>query len=47
MEIKSLLPSERYYLPQETGNYSVAGFRMIMSRKVSHYIITYYIPSGG
>ncbi len=42
-----MLPSERYYLPQETGNYSVAGFRMIMSRKVSHYIITYYIPSGG
>ncbi len=35
-----------YYLPQETGNYSVAGFRMIMERKVSHYVITYYIPSG-
>ncbi len=46
VEINALLPSERYYLPQETGNYSVAGFRMVMNRKVSHYIITYYIPSG-
>ena len=44
--IRSLEPSERYYLPQETGNYSVAGFRVEMERKVSHYIITYYIPSG-
>ena len=33
-------------MPQETGNYSVAGFRMVMERKISHYVITYYIPSG-
>ena len=46
MEIHSLLPHEQYYLPQETGNYSVAGFRIVIDRKVSHYIITYYIPSG-
>ena len=37
---------EKYYLPQETGNYSVAGFRMVMERKVSQYVITYYLPSG-
>ena len=29
VEIHSLLPDERYYLPQETGNYSVAGFRSV------------------
>ena len=46
VEIHSLLPQEQYYLPQETGNYSVAGFRIVIDRKVSHYIITYYIPSG-
>ena len=33
-------------MPQETGNYSVAGFRMLMERKVSQYVITYYLPSG-
>ena len=28
------------------GNYSLAGFEMILHRYVSHYIITYYLPSG-
>ncbi len=38
--------NERYYLPQETGNYSVAGFKLNMERKMTHYVITYYLPSG-
>ena len=38
--------NERYYLPQETGNYSVAGFKLFMERKMTHYVITYYLPSG-
>merc|ERR1711953_665479 len=38
--------NERYYLPQETGNYSVAGFKLYMERKMTHYVITYYLPSG-
>merc|ERR1719348_2392478 len=29
-----------------TGNYSVAGFELTLRRKVSHYIITCYLPSG-
>ena len=29
-----------------TGNYSVAGFELTLRRKISHYIITYYLPSG-
>ena len=30
----------------ELGNFSVAGFEMILHRHVSHYLITYYLPSG-
>ena len=29
-----------------TGNYSVTGFEMIMKRRMSHYMITYYLPSS-
>ena len=28
------------------GNYSVAGFELTLHRKVYHYVITYYLPSG-
>ena len=38
--------NEKFYLPQETGNYSVAGFKLYMERKMTHYVITYYLPSG-
>jgi len=30
----------------ELGNFSVAGFEMVLERHLSHYIITYYLPSG-
>ena len=30
----------------ELGNFSVAGFEMILERHISHYLITYYLPSG-
>ena len=46
MKVLPLHWTETYYLPQETGNYSVAGFRLYMERKVSHYVITYYLPSA-
>ena len=29
-----------------TGNYSVTGFEMILTRRKSHYMITYYLPSS-
>ena len=35
-----------YYSIYIPGNYSVAGFELTLRRKVSHYIITYYLPSG-
>ena len=28
------------------GNYSVAGFQLTLTRKMMHYIITCYLPSG-
>lgn len=45
IEINKLPPSYSYYVAL-TGNYSVAGFELTLRRKVSHYIITYYLPSG-
>ena len=29
-----------------SGNYSVTGFEMILTRRMSHYMITYYLPSS-
>ena len=29
-----------------SGNYSVTGFQMTMTRRMSHYMITYYLPSS-
>ncbi|XP_023347755.1 glycine receptor subunit alpha-3 [Eurytemora carolleeae] len=29
-----------------TGNFSVTGFELVLKRKMSHYIITYYFPAG-
>ncbi len=46
MTVTPLSWNERYYLPQETGNYSVAGFKLFLERKMTHYLITYYLPSG-
>ena len=27
-------------------NYSVTGFELVLTRKMSFYIVTYYLPSG-
>ena len=27
-------------------NYSVAGFQLVLTRKASFYVVTYYLPSG-
>ena len=43
--IKKLPLSEQNY-EALTGNYSVAGFELTLRRKISHYIITCYLPSG-
>ena len=45
IQIKELPEHQKNYVAL-TGNYSVAGFVMTLQRKVSHYIITCYLPSG-
>merc|ERR1719445_1472473 len=45
IQIKKLPESQQNYVAI-TGNFSVAGFELTLRRKVSHYIITCYLPSG-
>ena len=45
IEIHDLLPEETHYVALNM-NYSVAGFEMVLTRKMSFYVITYYLPSG-
>ena len=45
VEIRKLPASKQNYVAI-TGNFSVAGFELTLRRKVSHYIITCYLPSG-
>ena len=42
-ELKGL---DQVYMGGSLGNFSLAGFEMVLHRYVSTYIITYYLPSG-
>merc|ERR1712013_101043 len=44
--IKNLKEQDRIFEAGALGNFSLAGFEMILSRHVMSYIITYYLPSG-
>jgi len=46
IEIKPLSEEDKVFVGGSLGNYSLAGFEMVLRRHVSHYIITYYLPSG-
>ena len=46
VKINQLKQSDRMLNYGSLGNYSLAGFETILHRYVSHYIITYYLPSG-
>ncbi len=46
VHIAPLRSDDRTLIYGNLGNYSLAGFEMILHRYVSHYIITYYLPSG-
>merc|ERR1719192_2776045 len=46
IEISPLDEEDKVFVGGSLGNYSLAGFEMILRRHVSHYIITYYLPSG-
>ena len=45
IEIMDIKPEETHYMALGM-NYSVAGFELILTRKMSFYIVTYYLPSG-
>ena len=38
--------NELHFAPSFAGNYSVTGFEMVLTRRMSHYMITYYLPSS-
>merc|ERR1719192_2772847 len=44
--INNLRKEDQIFIGGSLGNYSLAGFEMILHRHVSHYLITYYLPSG-
>ena len=46
IEINELRAEDRIFVGGPLGNYSLAGFEMILVRHISHYIINYYLPSG-
>ena len=43
--IRDLNPADSHYMALGM-NYSVAGFEMVLTRKISFYVVTYYLPSG-
>ncbi len=45
IEINDLAPEQTHYMALGM-NYSVAGFEMVLTRKISFYVVTYYLPSG-
>ena len=44
IEIYDLRPDQTHYMAIGM-NYSVAGFEMVLTRKISFYVVTYYLPS--
>ena len=45
ISFKPLRTVDKHYMALGM-NYSTAGFEVILTRKMSFYIITYYLPSG-
>lgn len=46
IKIQGLRENDQIFIGGALGNYSLAGFEMILQRHVSHYIINYYLPAG-
>ena len=44
VKIQNLPPHEQTY--NNGGDYSVAGIEITLKRKMTHYIISWYLPSG-
>ena len=46
LEIEPLKDKDKVLDYGSLGNFSLSGFEMVLTRYVSTYIITYYLPSG-
>ena len=46
IKIQRLRDEDQIFIGGALGNFSLAGFEMILQRHVSHYIINYYLPSS-
>ena len=46
IQINSLSAKDSLLMFDGLGNFSLAGFELVLQRYVSTYIITYYLPSG-
>ena len=46
IKVQKLREEDQIFIGGELGNFSLAGFEMILRRHVSHYIINYYLPSS-
>ena len=46
MKIRKLAPTDSILIFGGLGNFSLAGFEMVLNRHSSPYIFTYYLPSG-
>jgi hypothetical protein len=46
LEIGALKPEDTMLIYGALGNFSLSGFELVLTRYVSTYIITYYLPSG-
>ena len=46
LEIEPLKDEDSVLDYGSLGNFSLSGFEMVLTRYVSTYIITYYLPSG-
>ena len=46
VNIQNLPPHKQNYGGDYEGDYSVAGIEITLKRKMTHYIISWYLPSG-
>ena len=46
VNIQNLPPHKKNYGGYYVGNFSVAGIEITLKRKMTHYIISWYLPSG-
>ena len=46
IELRHLKPEDSHFVWESMGNYSLAGFEIILKRNSLKYLFNYYLPSG-